>query len=34
MHLLIQECNDRELLDIALTFYEVIQKLLLFGGKN
>ena len=35
MHLsAIQEFDDRELLDIALTFYEVIQKLLLFGGKN
>ena len=35
MHLsAIQESDDRELLDIALTFYEVIQKLFLLGGKN
>ena len=35
MHLsAIQEFDDRELLDIALTFYEVIQKLFFLGGKN
>jgi len=34
MHLsAIQEFDDRELLDIALTFYEVIQKLFFLVGK-